>query len=103
MQHHDDERRPVKVRVVSCDNDDETEVENVVIDGDLPIEAFDGAPMVVPDADMHHAIIHIALAPYVVEKPSTLKVRAIYGEDEYKLGSLRLEHASTVRDQLAAS
>jgi hypothetical protein len=95
VQHRSDERRPIKVRVVSSQNDDESETEHLVIEGDIPIRAFDEVPMITPDADMHHAVIHIALAPYVAEKPSTLKVRAMYGDEEYKLGRLRMERTPT--------
>jgi hypothetical protein len=89
LQDRDDERRPTKIKVFSSDEGKD----ELVIEGDIPIEAFDQAPMVTPDANILHAVIHIALAPFVVEKPSTLKVRAFYGDEEYKLGRLRMVKA----------
>ena len=95
LQHGDDERRPTKIRVVSVDEGHEDGTETVVIEGDLPVEGFDQAPKTAPDANLMHAAIQIMLAPYVLEKPSTLKVRVMYGDEEYKLGTLRMVKAVT--------
>jgi hypothetical protein len=70
-------------------NDDQT-----VIEADIPIEGFDQALRQSPADDFLQAMIHIVLTPFVVERPGKLKVRAFYGDDEYRLGSLRLLKAT---------
>jgi hypothetical protein len=92
VQHRDDERKPIKLRVLL--ENDQSAKEQIVIEGDIPVESFDLAPRLSPEDEIIQAMIHIALAPLVVEEPSRLKVRAMYGDEEYRLGSLHLMKGS---------
>lgn len=83
----EDERRAVKIKVLSANADEES----LIIDGELPVEAIENEmPPPGVDAKRLHAVVHIVLSPFVIEKPGLIKVRAYYGDDEYKLGSLEV-------------
>lgn len=87
VQHREDEIKSIKLRVLF---EDESEAETVVIEGDIPRDAFEQAPRDNAGDEMLHAFISIALSPLLVERQSKLKVRAYYGDEEYRLGSLRM-------------
>jgi hypothetical protein len=82
-----DERRDVKVKVIASNVDGE----NVVVEGDLPAKAFEDVVSLPGVESTHlHSVVHIAISPLTIEKPGSIKVRAYYGDDEYKLGSLQV-------------
>jgi hypothetical protein len=83
----EDERRDVKIKVMASNVDGE----NIIVEGDLPAGAFqNAAPLPGVEASHVHSVVHIALSPLTIEKPGSIKVRAYYGDDEYKLGALQL-------------
>ena len=82
-----DELRPLSIKAYF---DPEEGEEALLIEGDVPIEGFKAVDARLQGMDNmnRHAAVHIKLAPFNIEKAGRLKVRAYYGDEEYRLGSL---------------
>ena len=70
------------------------EGEKVAIEGAIPAEAFVGSPSDPRfDDPLTQAQVLMTLSPFEIECPGVIKVRAFYGDEEIKLGSLLVERA----------
>lgn len=90
-QRPTDERRPVKIKVLAPTGSGD----EVVVEGDLPSEGWN-IPI---DRDAEDPIVtattNIVLEPFTIAIPGTIKVRAYYGDEEIKLGSLQVRKIPT--------
>lgn len=84
VQDREDEVKPVKLKVISTNDDGE----QLILEGDLDMQV-ERIP-VAPGATRMTTAAHIVLSPLTIEKPGAIRVRAYYGEEEYKLGGLQI-------------
>lgn len=89
-QRTKDERRPVELRVTVPGEGEDA----LAIQGMLPVEAFDNvAPNLAIDDPMVLARVNMILSPFTIVSPGFIKVRAMYGDEEIRMGLLQIVEA----------
>jgi len=91
-QRNSDDTRPIKLRVTMPGTDGP----EVIVEGAIPETTFTGPDDPELEDPITFAAVNILLSPFTIHAPGLILVRAFYGDEEIKLGSLKVVRAPVV-------